>query len=117
MFCVKGGNKQGDDKLMSICKYCNQEIEWQESKRTGEPYTVNIDGLLHQCPNYNKSKNNNSSSNIETNIEYLKAKVTTAGELLDEKNIENARWFIDGLNQRLVQKRIELIVKERDGSS
>ena len=102
------------------CEYCNKEgIERRQSKRTGKYYAVNSDGSFHQCPNYNKikSKNNNSISNIETSLEYSKAEVTTAGELLDEKNIENARWYIDGLNLRLVCKRIELVVKEKEVSS
>ena len=93
---------------MSICKYCNQEIEWRESKRTGKPYTVNIDGSLHKCPKYNEIEDNDKSKN--------KPEVTTAGDVLDDKNIENAKWFIDGLNLRLVYKRIELLLREKEAS-
>ena len=68
---------------MPVCKYCDQEIEWRESKKTGKHYTVNTDGSFHQCPNYNKIKgndHNNSGSNIETASEQSKAMVTNEGE-------------------------------------
>ena len=104
---------------MSICRYCNQEIEWRESKKTGKHYNMNTNKTLHHCPNYNKIKDNdhnNNSSNIETISEQSKAGITNEGELLDNKNIENARWFIDGLNRRLLRKRIAFVVEDKEVS-
>jgi hypothetical protein len=105
---------------MRLCKYCNQQIEWRESKKTAKPYSLNADGSLHRCPNYNEFKNNDKndgSGNIQTISEQSNLQVTTAAELLDEKNIENIRWLIDLVNLRLICKRIELAVKEKEGSS
>ena len=103
------------------CEYCDQEgIEIRQGKRTGKYYAVNPDGSFHQCVNYNQdnknSDNANSISNIETTSQHSKVEITTAGDILDEKNIENARWFIDGLNLRLVGKRIDLVIKNKENS-
>lgn len=102
---------------MALCKFgCTKEIIIKKSTKTGRWYSTNLDGSFHQCPNYNKSKSDDSTYG-KLNSDQSNPSVTDTNELVDEKNIENAKWFIDGLNLRLVCKTIELIVKDKDYSN
>ena len=86
-------------------------------RQTGKKIPLNLDGTRHDCPNSSYNKKISQSNSIPPQENNGPGPIIiTADELLDDKNIENAKWFIDSLNLRLVGKRIDLLVKNKEDS-
>lgn len=90
---------------MTNCNRCRAEIKFDDNVRTlsGKAIPLNLDNSKHNCPNSEYSKYNGEDKGPT---------FTKADQLLEEKTIDNAKWFINGLNDRLKRFKIELVVKD-----
>lgn len=93
---------------MNNCKYCKQEIELRQSKRTGKWYPVNEDDSFHS----------NTCNGVR--IEYSQAQklesldqpnFNKSNHLLEKARVDDAKKYIGGLNKRLTKYELELVVK------
>lgn len=113
MTTIQQFNKTGISN-MDICNRCKRKIIWKQSKK-GKWYTVNEDNSFHSNTCTGQKPDN---PDFKQNQPYDGTPlITTADELLDNKNIENARWFIDNLNLRLIRKKLELVVTGKELTS
>ncbi len=89
---------------MTTSNRCRTEIKFDDNVRSssGKAIPLNPDGTKHNCPNSEYNKNNEDRGPT----------ITRADQLLEEKTIDNAKWFIGGPNDRIKRFKIELVVKE-----
>lgn len=94
---------------MATCNRCYEKITWKQSKK-GKWYAVNTDNNFHS----NTCKGIKDENSVaDPLLSCVNQTIITADKLLQKEKVNDAIKYIDGLNKRLPNFELELVVKEK----